>query len=79
MTADPTPIPITKRTRTALILAVLVLIGLVVWYVPSVLSTLIGGFALLIAIMITGLIAATPSRIARMPAPVMLSPRTRSR
>lgn len=39
VTADPTPIPISKRTRTALILAVLVLLGLIVWYVPSVLST----------------------------------------
>ena len=50
VTADPTPIPISKRTRTALILAVLVLLGLVVWYVPSVLSTLIGGFALALAL-----------------------------
>jgi len=46
VTADPTPIPISKRTRTALILAALVLLGLVVWYVPGVISTLVGGFAL---------------------------------
>jgi predicted PurR-regulated permease PerM len=50
VTADPTPIPISKRTRTALILALLVLLGLVVWYVPSVLSTLIGGFTLALAL-----------------------------
>jgi predicted PurR-regulated permease PerM len=50
VTADPTPIRISKRTRTALILAGLVLLGLVVWYVPSVLSTLIGGFALALAL-----------------------------
>jgi predicted PurR-regulated permease PerM len=46
VTADPTPIWLSRRTRTALILATLVLAGLVVWYVPSVLSTLVGGFAL---------------------------------
>jgi predicted PurR-regulated permease PerM len=46
VTADPTPIWISRRTRTALILATLVLAGLVAWYVPSVLSTLVGGFAL---------------------------------
>ena len=46
VTADPTPIPISKRTRAALILALLALFGLVVWYVPSVLSTVLGGFAL---------------------------------
>ena len=50
MTADPTPIPISRRTRTALILAVLVLLGLVVWYVPSVISTVVGGFALALAL-----------------------------
>jgi predicted PurR-regulated permease PerM len=50
VTADPTPIPISKRTRAALILAVLVLLGLIVWYVPSVLSTVIGGFALALAL-----------------------------
>jgi predicted PurR-regulated permease PerM len=46
VTAEPTPIWISKRTRTALILATLLLAGLVIWYVPSVLSTLVGGFAL---------------------------------
>lgn len=46
VTADPTPIWISKCTRTALILATLLLAGLVIWYVPSVLSTLVGGFAL---------------------------------
>jgi predicted PurR-regulated permease PerM len=46
VTADPTPIRITRRTRAALILAALVLLALVVWYVPSVISTLVGGFAL---------------------------------
>ena len=50
VTARPTPILISKRTRTALILAVAVLVGLVVWYVPSVLSTVIGGFALALAL-----------------------------
>lgn len=50
VTADPTPIPISRRTRTALILAVLVLLGLVVWYVPSVISTVVGGFALALAL-----------------------------
>ena len=46
VTVHPTPIPISKRVRAALILAALGLIGLVVWYVPSVLTTVIGGFAL---------------------------------
>lgn len=46
VTADPTPIPISRRLRTVLILAVLLLVGLVAWYVPSVLTTLVGGFAL---------------------------------
>lgn len=32
--------------RTALILAVLVLVLLIIWYVPSALTTLVGGFAL---------------------------------
>jgi hypothetical protein len=50
VTADPTPIRISKRARTVLILAVLVLLGLVVWYVPSVLTTVIGGFALALAL-----------------------------
>ncbi len=46
VTKSPTPIRISKRLRTVLILAVLLLVGLVVWYVPSVLTTLVGGFAL---------------------------------
>lgn len=50
VTADPTPIPISRRTRTALILTGLVLLGLVVWYVPSVISTVVGGFALALAL-----------------------------
>ncbi len=50
VTARPTPIPISRRTRTVLILAFAVLLGLVVWYVPSVLSTVIGGFALALAL-----------------------------
>lgn len=50
VTADPTPIRISKRTRTALVLAVLVLLGALIWYVPSVLTTLVGGFALALAL-----------------------------
>jgi predicted PurR-regulated permease PerM len=50
VTARPTPIPISKRTRTALTLAVLALFGLVVWYVPSVLTIVVGGFALALAL-----------------------------
>jgi predicted PurR-regulated permease PerM len=50
VTADPTPIPISRRTRTVLILAGLVVLGVVVWYVPSVLSTVVGGFALALAL-----------------------------
>ena len=46
VTASPTPIRISKRLRTVLILAALVLVGLVVWYVPGVVTTLVGGFAL---------------------------------
>jgi len=46
VTAEPTPIWISKRTRTTLILATLLLAGLVIWYVPSLLYTLVGGFAL---------------------------------
>ena len=46
VTTRPTPIRISKRARTALVLAVLVLFGVVVWYVPSVLTTVVGGFAL---------------------------------
>ena len=50
VTARPTQIPISRRTRTALILAVAVLLGLVVWYVPSVITTVVGGFALALAL-----------------------------
>jgi predicted PurR-regulated permease PerM len=50
VTADPTPIRISKRTRTALILAMLAVLGLVIWYVPSVLTTIVGGFALALAL-----------------------------
>jgi predicted PurR-regulated permease PerM len=50
VTADPTPIRISKRTRTALILAVLVVLGFVIWRVPSVLTTVVGGFALALAL-----------------------------
>jgi predicted PurR-regulated permease PerM len=50
VTADPTPIRISKRIRTALILAVLALLGLVIWFVPSVLTTVVGGFALALAL-----------------------------
>jgi predicted PurR-regulated permease PerM len=50
VTVSPTPIPISKRTRTVLILAVLALLGLVIWFVPSVLTTVVGGFALALAL-----------------------------
>ena len=50
VTANPTPIRISKRTRTALILAMLAVLGLVIWYVPSVMTTIVGGFALALAL-----------------------------
>ena len=50
VTAHPTPIRISKRTRTALILATLALLGLVIWQVPTVLTTVVGGFALALAL-----------------------------
>jgi predicted PurR-regulated permease PerM len=50
VTAHPTPIRISKRARTALILAVLALLGLVIWQVPTVLTTVVGGFALALAL-----------------------------
>jgi predicted PurR-regulated permease PerM len=50
VTAHPTPIRISRRTRTALILAVLALLGLVIWQVPTVLTTVVGGFALALAL-----------------------------
>jgi predicted PurR-regulated permease PerM len=46
VTAHPTPIRISRRTRTALILAVLVVLAYVVYRVPSVLTTAVGGIAL---------------------------------
>ena len=46
VTANPTPIRISRRTRTALILAVLVVLAYVVYRVPSVLTTAVGGVAL---------------------------------
>lgn len=44
--ANPTPIRIHRRTRTALILAVLVVLAYVVYQVPDVLTTTVGGIAL---------------------------------
>jgi predicted PurR-regulated permease PerM len=46
VTAHPTPIRISRRTRAALILAVLVVLAYVVYRVPSVLTTAVGGVAL---------------------------------
>ncbi len=46
MTARPTPIRISKRTRTALLLTVLVVLAYVVYRVPDVLTTAVGGIAL---------------------------------
>jgi predicted PurR-regulated permease PerM len=46
VTAHPTPIRISRRTRTVLILAVLVVLAYVVYRVPSVLTTAVGGVAL---------------------------------
>lgn len=46
VTAHPTPIRISKRTRTVLILAILLVLGFVVWRVPAVLTTAVGGIAL---------------------------------
>ncbi len=46
VTAHPTPIPISRRTRTVLLLAVLVILAYVVYQVPDVLTTTIGGIAL---------------------------------
>jgi predicted PurR-regulated permease PerM len=47
--AFPTPIRISRRVRAALILAALVIVLLVVWRVPSALTTTIGGFALVLS------------------------------
>jgi predicted PurR-regulated permease PerM len=46
VTAHPTPIRISRRTRTFLILTVLVVLAYVVYWVPSVLTTAVGGIAL---------------------------------
>ena len=50
VTANPTSIRISKRMRTALILATLALLGLVIWQVPTVLTTVVGGLALALAL-----------------------------
>ncbi|MEJ7873137.1 MAG: hypothetical protein WKF67_12840, partial [Rubrobacteraceae bacterium] len=46
VTTHPTPIRISRRTRTALILAVVAVLAYVVYLVPSVLTTAVGGVAL---------------------------------
>ena len=46
VTAHPTPIRISRRTRTVLILAVLVALAYVVYRVPDVLTMTVGGIAL---------------------------------
>lgn len=46
VTAHPTPIHISKRARTALLLAVLVALAFVVWRVPLALTTTLGGITL---------------------------------
>ncbi|WP_166395831.1 AI-2E family transporter [Rubrobacter marinus] len=46
VTAHPTPIRISRRTRTVLILAVIVTLAYAVYLVPSVLTTAVGGIAL---------------------------------
>jgi len=46
VTAHPTSIPISRRTRTVLLLAVLVVLAYVVYQVPDVLTTTVGGIAL---------------------------------
>ena len=46
VTAHPTPIRISRRTRTVLIFAILVVLAYVVYRVPSVLTTAVGGIAL---------------------------------
>ena len=46
VTAWPTPIRISRRTRTALLLAVLAVLAYVVWLVPDVLTITVGGIAL---------------------------------
>jgi len=46
VTAHPTPIRISRRTRTALILAVIAALAYVVYWVPDVLAMTVGGIAL---------------------------------
>ncbi len=46
VTAHPTPIPVSRRVRTALIVAVLAVLAYVVYLVPDVLTTTVGGIAL---------------------------------
>ena len=46
VTSHPTPIRISRNARTALILVVIAVIGYVVYLVPNVLTTAIGGVAL---------------------------------
>jgi predicted PurR-regulated permease PerM len=46
VTTRPTPIPISRRTRTVLLLAALFVLGYVVYRVPDVLTTTVGGIAL---------------------------------
>ncbi|HEX8260790.1 MAG TPA: hypothetical protein VF558_10910, partial [Rubrobacteraceae bacterium] len=46
VTAHPTPILISRRTRTALILAVIATLAYVVYRVPDVLAMTVGGIAL---------------------------------
>ena len=46
VTAHPTPIRISRRVRTILILSVIAVLAYVVYLVPSVLTTAIGGIAL---------------------------------
>ena len=46
VTAHPTPIRISKRTRTALILAAIAMLAYMVYLVPSVLTTFLAGVAL---------------------------------
>jgi len=46
VTARPTPLPISRRTRTVLLLAALFVLGYVVYRVPDVLTSTVGGIAL---------------------------------
>ena len=46
VTAHPTPIPASKRIRTVLILAAIAVLAYIVYLVPSVLTTAVGGIGL---------------------------------